>query len=122
MAQAPYATRKEEDFVVVGSGAAGGIMAKENATAGFSVVVAQPDGADSRHRFCRLAAQQLLGTCRMGNDPGSSVVDKYKRAHEVPSLFMVDGSSRPWPARMTIMALAFRAADHLIQAAQRLEI
>src|SRR5688572_14307332 len=39
MAQAPFATRDEVDFVVVGSGAAGGIMAKELSTAGFSVVV-----------------------------------------------------------------------------------
>jgi len=68
----------------------------------------------------------LLGTCRMGNDPASSVVDRYNRAHEVPNLFMVDGGSMVSSGRgqptMTIMALAFRAADHLIQAAQRLEI
>ena len=34
-----YPTRKAVDFVIVGSGAAGGIMAKELSTAGFSVVV-----------------------------------------------------------------------------------
>jgi choline dehydrogenase-like flavoprotein len=62
------------------------------------------------------------GTCRMGNDPKSSVVDKYHRAHDVPNLFIVDGSSfvtggRNHPA-FTIQALAFRAADHLIKAAR----
>jgi choline dehydrogenase-like flavoprotein len=65
----------------------------------------------------------LLGTCRMGDDPTTSVVDKYNRSHDVPNLFMVDGSSLVSSGRgqptMTIMALAFRAADHLIQAARR---
>jgi choline dehydrogenase-like flavoprotein len=68
----------------------------------------------------------LLGTCRMGNDPETSVVDKYNRSHEVPNLYMVDGGSLVTSGRgqptMTIMALAFRAADHIIQAAQRLDI
>lgn len=68
----------------------------------------------------------LLGTCRMGNDPNSSVVDKFNRAHDVANLFMVDGSSLVTSGRgqptMTIMALAFRAADHLIQAARRGEV
>jgi choline dehydrogenase-like flavoprotein len=64
----------------------------------------------------------LLGTCRMGNDPAASVVDRYHRAHDVPNLYMVDGGSMVTSGRgqptMTIMALAFRAADHLIQTAR----
>ncbi|MFT7015864.1 MAG: choline dehydrogenase-like flavoprotein [Pseudohongiellaceae bacterium] len=68
----------------------------------------------------------LLGTCRMGNDPASSVVNKFNRAHDVPNLFMVDGSSMVTSGRgqptMTIMALAFRAADNIIQAANRGEL
>ncbi|MDP1932049.1 MAG: GMC family oxidoreductase [Gammaproteobacteria bacterium] len=68
----------------------------------------------------------LLGTCRMGNDPATSVVDRYNRSHDVPNLFMVDGGSMVTSGRgqptMTIMALAFRAADHIIQAARRNEI
>jgi len=68
----------------------------------------------------------LLGTCRMGNDPASSVVDRYNRSHEVPNLFMVDGSSLVTSGRgqptMTIMALAFRAAEHMVAAAQRGDI
>ncbi len=59
----------------------------------------------------------LLGTCRMGNDPATSVVDKYHRAHDVPNLFVCDGSSFVTSGRgqptMTIQALAFRAADHI---------
>jgi choline dehydrogenase-like flavoprotein len=62
------------------------------------------------------------GTCRMGNDPKTSVVDKYHRAHDVPNLFIVDGSSFVTGGRnhptMTIQALAFRAADQLIKQAK----
>jgi len=35
----------------------------------------------------------LLGTARMGDDPRDSVVDRYHRAHDVPNLFICDGSS-----------------------------
>ena len=38
-------------------------------------------------------AVHLLGTCRMGNDPRTSVVDRYHRTHDVPNLFLCDGSS-----------------------------
>src|SRR5579864_7917623 len=62
------------------------------------------------------------GTCRMGNDPKTSVVDKFHRAHDVPNLFIVDGSSLVTGGRnhptMTIQALAFRAADNLVRAAK----
>jgi choline dehydrogenase-like flavoprotein len=62
------------------------------------------------------------GTCRMGNDPKSSVVNKYHRAHDVPNLFVVDGSSMVTGGRnhptMTISALAYRAAEHLVKAAK----
>ena len=68
----------------------------------------------------------LLGTARMGNDPSTSVVDKYHRAHEVENLFICDGSSFVTSGRgqptMTIQALAFRAADHISQFAERGEI
>lgn len=63
------------------------------------------------------------GTCRMGNDPKTSVVNKFHRAHDVPNLFVVDGSNLVTGGRnhptMTIQALAFRAADHLIRAAKK---
>ena len=57
------------------------------------------------------------GTCRMGDDPRISVVNKFHRAHDVPNLFIVDGSNLVTGGRnhptMTIQALAFRAAEHL---------
>jgi choline dehydrogenase-like flavoprotein len=66
--------------------------------------------------------EHLLGTCRMGNDPATSVVDSKHRSHDVPNLFICDGSSMVTSGRgqptMTIMALAFRAADHITAAAK----
>jgi choline dehydrogenase-like flavoprotein len=54
------------------------------------------------------------------------VVDRYHRAHDVPNLFICDGSSFVTSGRgqptMTIQALAFRAADHIAQSARRNEI
>jgi len=68
----------------------------------------------------------LMGTCRMGNDPKRSVVDRYNRAHDVPNLFVVDGSSLVSSGRQqptcTIQALGYRAADHIAQAAKHGEI
>ena len=66
------------------------------------------------------------GTCRMGNDPSTSVVDRYHRAHDVPNLFIVDGSNLVTGGRnhptMTIQALAFRAAEHLVRSAKAGEV
>jgi choline dehydrogenase-like flavoprotein len=64
----------------------------------------------------------LMGSCRMGNDPKTSVVDKFNRAHDVPNLFVVDGSSFVTSGRnhptCTIEALAYRAADNMIRMAK----
>jgi choline dehydrogenase-like flavoprotein len=68
----------------------------------------------------------LLGTCRMGNDPAKSVVDRYHRSHDIPNLFVCDGSSLVTSGRgqptMTIQALAFRAGEHMAKFARRNEI
>jgi choline dehydrogenase-like flavoprotein len=68
----------------------------------------------------------ILGTCRMGDDPANSVINADHRAHDVPNLFMCDGSSLVTSGRgqptMTIMALSFRAADRINDLAQRGEI
>ena len=71
-------------------------------------------------------AVHLLGTCRMGNDPKSSVINADHRTHDVPNLFLCDGSSFVTSGRgqptMTIQALAFRAADRIGAAARRGEV
>ena len=68
----------------------------------------------------------LLGTCRMGNDTEASVVDRYHRSHEVPNLFICDGSGFVTSGRgqptMTIQALAFRAAEHIARFAKNGDI
>jgi choline dehydrogenase-like flavoprotein len=63
------------------------------------------------------------GTCRSGSDPCTSVVDPFCRAHEVPNLFVVDGSFMPTsggaPSTLTILANSFRSADHILGEARR---
>ncbi len=69
-------------------------------------------------------AWHIMGTARMGADPGASVVDRWGAAHDVPNLFIVDGSVfvtsagvNPTP---TIQALALRTADYLKSEGQHL--
>ena len=64
----------------------------------------------------------LHGTCRMGIDPERSVVDRWCRSHDVKNLWMVDGSVFPtsggYNPTLTILANAFRVADHFVSEAQ----
>lgn len=64
-----------------------------------------------------LSAYHPLGTARMGVDPKSSVVDQDLQAHDLPGLYICDGSVLPTsPAvnpQETIMALSSRAAQRL---------
>lgn len=68
----------------------------------------------------------LMGTCRMGDDPKKSVVDRNHRVHDLKNLFLVDGSSFVTSGRQqptcTIHALAYRAADTISRAARRGEL
>jgi choline dehydrogenase-like flavoprotein len=58
-----------------------------------------------------------LGTCRMSQRPGDGVVDRFGRAHDVPNLFISDGSVFTTGAganpTLTIVALATRQADYI---------
>lgn len=58
------------------------------------------------------------GTCRAGRDPAASVLNEFCQTHEVPNLFVVDGSFMPTsggaPPTLTIMANSFRTADHIL--------
>jgi choline dehydrogenase-like flavoprotein len=71
-------------------------------------------------------SRHLMGTCRMGTEPGKSVVDSFGNAHDVPNLFIVDGSNFVTSARQqptaTIQALAYRAADHVVRKARAGEL
>ena len=61
--------------------------------------------------------QHQAGTCRMGNDPRSSVTDEWGRVHTHDNLFIVDGSlhvtNGGFNPVLTIMALAYRSAEHI---------
>jgi choline dehydrogenase-like flavoprotein len=73
-----------------------------------------------------MPGRHLMGTYRMGHDPAISVVNAFRQTHDVPNLFLVDGSNFVIAARQqptaTIQALAYRAADHAIAAARLGEI
>ncbi len=60
-----------------------------------------------------------LGTCRMGDDPKTSVLNKWNQSHDHKNLFVIDGSSfvsAGWQnPTMTISALAMRAATYLAE-------
>ena len=58
------------------------------------------------------------GTVRMGDDPSSSVLDRWCAAHEVPNLYCVDGGAFPTATganpTLTIMANAWRVAERIV--------
>jgi choline dehydrogenase-like flavoprotein len=58
-----------------------------------------------------------LGTCRIGNDRRTSVVDLDHESHEVPGLFVADGSVIPAPPgvnpQLAIIAFATRAGERI---------
>ena len=59
----------------------------------------------------------------MGSDPRTSVVDKFGRSHDIPNLFICDGSIMPTQGSanpgLTIQSLAARTADYLIAQGDR---
>ena len=60
-----------------------------------------------------------MGTARMGEDPGQSVLNRWNQAHEVPNLFVTDGSCMTSNScvnpSLTFMALTARATDHAVK-------
>ncbi|HMG35598.1 MAG TPA: GMC family oxidoreductase [Blastocatellia bacterium] len=58
-----------------------------------------------------------LGTARMGNDPKTSVLNKFNQSWDVKNLFVVDGASFVTSANqnptLTILALTMRACEYL---------
>lgn len=64
--------------------------------------------------------QHQAGTARMGDDPASSVTDRWSRVHGHDNLYVADGSvhvtNGGFNPVLTIMALAFRAAEHIARA------
>ena len=73
-----------------------------------------------RTRLSDLPPSNLqAGGLRFGNDPNTSVLDKWCRAHETDNLFVTDGSFMPTggsvPYTWTIYANSFRVADFILK-------
>ena len=78
--------------------------------AGYPIVLTQRMGIETNSHQC--------GTLRFGDDPATSVLDRFCRTHDIPNLYVVDSSFFPSstavnPA-LTIAAQSLRVADHLI--------
>jgi len=67
--------------------------------------------------------QHQAGTCRMGNDPKTSVVDKFCRVHDLDNLYVIDGSvhvnNGGFNPVLTIMAIAYYASGNLVKSWKR---
>jgi len=76
------------------------------------------EAAGGKRAFVVPDTAHLLGGCRMGKDPRSSVVNEYCQSHDIPNLFICDASvfvtSGGANPTETIMAIAARTADHII--------
>jgi choline dehydrogenase-like flavoprotein len=85
-------------------------------------------GADSTRVTVNDGEQTVLqgGTCRFGKDPSKSVLNQDCRTHEVPNLYVTDGSFMPTsggvPITLTIMANAFRVGERIATRFQRGEL
>jgi choline dehydrogenase-like flavoprotein len=59
------------------------------------------------------------GTCRMGNDPRGSVVNRDCQIHDVDNVFVIDGSvhvtNGGFNPALTIMAVAYMASSALVR-------
>jgi choline dehydrogenase-like flavoprotein len=71
----------------------------------------QPEGALNGGHVC--------GTCRFGDDPRTSVLDRDNRAHDLDNLYVLDGSFFPSSGginpSLTIMANSLRVTDKIAQ-------
>jgi choline dehydrogenase-like flavoprotein len=97
------------------------------------------DAVDTLEAVCRAAGFQVLhknprphppgysihelGTCRMGDNPKTSVLNKWNQSHDIKNLFVVDGSSfvtgGTQNPTLTILALSMRACEYLAEQRRR---
>ncbi|WP_170386488.1 GMC family oxidoreductase [Ruegeria atlantica] len=76
-------------------------------------------GAKVTHHLAKYPASHNMGTARMHEDPDKGVVNKWGQAHDVPNLFISDGSvftsSGAANPTLTIVALVIRQAEYIAQ-------
>jgi gluconate 2-dehydrogenase alpha chain len=94
------------------------VMKRAGAEHAFSVTsppLADEPGADTD--FMAPTSRHVMGTTRMGDDPATSVCDRWQRLHDVDNVMVADSSVFPtstgYGPTMTIVALALRAARNL---------
>jgi choline dehydrogenase-like flavoprotein len=91
-------------------------LARQQAAFEFSRRVLEAAGA-TQVLWSSFASTHVQGTCRMGADRSTSVVDSHGQSHEVKRLYVGDSSAFPRTLSvnpsLTIMALATRLARHL---------
>ena len=79
--------------------------------------LAEPGRRVVEQRLYRALVDHAYGTARMGNDPDTSVLDKWQISHEVPNLLVLGGAAFPTTAGRnpteSIQATSWRAGDHL---------
>ncbi len=85
----------------------------------WSVEILKASGAEIYRVYDQPATNHELGGARMGSDARRSVVNGECRSHDVPNLYVVDGSVFPSASEKnpthTIMALAARTADGIAE-------
>jgi choline dehydrogenase-like flavoprotein len=71
-------------------------------------------------------ANHEMGTARMGKDPKSSVLNAFNQIHEVPNVFITDGSCMASGScvnpSLTYMALTARACDYAVKEMKRMNL
>ncbi len=71
-------------------------------------------------------ANHEMGTARMGHDPKTSVLNKWNQVHEVPNVFITDGSCMTSGScvnpSITYMALTARACDYAVGEMKKLNL
>jgi len=77
----------------------------------FDVRALRPTGMLNRAHVC--------GTCRLGDDPRTSVLDRNNRAHDLDNLYVLDASFFPSSGginpSLTIVANSLRVTDQIAQ-------
>ena len=93
------------------------IMREAGAESTFSVDLAAASTATGPRRRGASISRHIMGTCRMGDDPRTSVVDRWQRFHDVENMVCTDSSVFPtstgYGPTLTIVALAIRACREL---------
>jgi choline dehydrogenase-like flavoprotein len=93
-------------------------MCDDMADAAAEMLDAAGGRAVTRFVSPRFASHEV-GCARMGTDPRASVLTPFQQTHDVPNLFVMDASAFPssgWSnPTLTIMALAVRSCDHLLE-------